>query len=271
MKITILVDNNSLIDQYYLAEPALSFFIEDNGRRILFDCAYSDAYIKNAKKLGIDLNNIDSLIFSHNHEDHTWGLKYLINKIKDSQKNKPTLIAHPTIFRRTFIDGFGDNGINVSQDEIEHTFTLKLSKNPIWLTENLIYLGEIPRLNEFESNISIGINKDINKPDFMLDDTALAYKTDEGVIILTGCSHSGICNICEYAKKICTSERIIDIIGGLHLLNPNQKQMNKTLDYIKNLNLKSLHACHCTDLASKIKLAEVADIKEIGSGVVLNY
>jgi 7,8-dihydropterin-6-yl-methyl-4-(beta-D-ribofuranosyl)aminobenzene 5'-phosphate synthase len=271
MKITILVDNNSLIDQYYLAEPAFSVFIEDGGKRILFDCGYSDVFIKNAGKLGINLTNIDYLIFSHNHEDHTWGTRYFIDCINHDQNIKPILIAHPTIFRKTFVDEQTDISINMSQKEIEPYFTFQLSEEPIKLTENLIYLGEIPRLNKFEGNISIGTNKVTNKSDFMLDDTALAYKTDEGLVIITGCSHSGICNICEYAKKICNCERIIDIIGGLHLQNPEKKQMDATLDYIKNLNLKFLHAGHCTDLASKIKLAGVTNIQEIGAGVVLDF
>ena len=273
MKITVLVDNNTLIDQYFLGEPALSLFIEDGDKRILFDCGYGDPFIKNANKLEIDIKRFDYLVFSHNHEDHTWGMKYLIEKIKiDPMSMRPVLIAHPTIFRRTYVDGYGDIGMNVSKDKVGKYFDIQLSKEPVYLTDNLIYLGEIPRVNNFEGFTPIGINKDFNdEPDFMTDDTALVYKTNKGLIIITGCSHSGICNICEYAKKVCKDERIVEIIGGLHLQKPEKRQLDGTLKYIEQQNLDNLYACHCTDLMSKIELAKIAPLKETGSGFVFEY
>jgi 7,8-dihydropterin-6-yl-methyl-4-(beta-D-ribofuranosyl)aminobenzene 5'-phosphate synthase len=272
MKLTVLVDNNSLIDLYLLSEPALSFFIETENCKFLFDCGYSDVFVKNASKLGINLSDIDSLLFSHNHVDHTRGLKYLLSKIEQNNFNElPSLIAHPTIFRNTYLDGEGDLGVTFSRNELSKYFKIQLNAKPLYLTKDLVYLGEIPRKNDFEGFTSIGINRDEDKPDFMLDDTALVYKTDKGLVIITACSHSGICNICEYAKKICNDDRILDIIGGLHLLQPCEAQMLGTLDYIKELNLRALYACHCTDLESKVKLSRIAPVKELGSGVVLNY
>ena len=55
MKLTVLVDNNTTIDRYFLGEPALSFLIEDGEARVLFDAGYSDAFVQNAAKLGVDL------------------------------------------------------------------------------------------------------------------------------------------------------------------------------------------------------------------------
>ena len=273
MKITVLVDNNTLIDQYFLGEPALSLFIEDDDKRILFDCGYSDVFIKNANKLGLDFKNLDYLVFSHNHEDHTWGMKHFIEKIKiDPMNTRPVLIAHPTIFRRTYVDGYGDIGMNVSKDKVEKNFDIQLNKVPVHLTDNLIYLGEIPRGNDFEGLIPMGVTKDFNdEPDFMTDDTAMVYKTNKGLVIITGCSHSGICNICEYAKKVCKDGRIVEIIGGLHLQKPEKKQLYGTLKYIEQLKLENLYACHCTDLMSKIELAKIAPLKETGSGFVFEY
>lgn len=74
MKLTVLVDNNTYIDQYYLGEPGVSYFIEDCGIRILFDTGYSDVYVRNAKKMGIDLSELDAVVLSHGHNDHTGGL-----------------------------------------------------------------------------------------------------------------------------------------------------------------------------------------------------
>ena len=78
MKLTVLMDNNTLIDRYFLAEPGVSYLVEVDGKRILFDVGYSDAFITNARKLAIDLLDVDFVVLSHAHLDHTWGLIPLI-------------------------------------------------------------------------------------------------------------------------------------------------------------------------------------------------
>ena len=93
MKITVLAENNSRIDNYLLAEPALSLFVEADNKKILFDTGYSDVFLKNAKKLGIDLSRTTDIVISHGHNDHTRGLTFL--DIKDKKIN---FIAHPNIF-----------------------------------------------------------------------------------------------------------------------------------------------------------------------------
>ena len=78
MKLTVLVDNNTIIDRYFLAEPGLSFFIQDEDKTVLFDTGYSGIFLDNAHKMGLDLANLDYLVFSHSHLDHTWGSDRLI-------------------------------------------------------------------------------------------------------------------------------------------------------------------------------------------------
>ena len=77
MKLTILVDNNTFIDQYYYGEPAVSYYIETEGKKILFDTGYSDVLIRNAELMGIDLKAVDDIVISHSHNDHTRGLQFL--------------------------------------------------------------------------------------------------------------------------------------------------------------------------------------------------
>lgn len=80
MKLKVLVDNNTFIDMYYLGEPGVSYYIEDGEDKILFDTGYSDAFIKNAENMNINLNKINKLVISHGHDDHTKGLKYFLNE-----------------------------------------------------------------------------------------------------------------------------------------------------------------------------------------------
>ena len=74
MKLTVLVDNATIIDRYFLAEPAVSYLLEDGGARILLDTGYSDVFLKNARAMGIDLSRVTDIVLSHGHNDHTGGL-----------------------------------------------------------------------------------------------------------------------------------------------------------------------------------------------------
>ena len=76
MKLVVLVDNNTFIDQYYLGEPALSIYLENAGQKYLFDTGYSDVYLKNAAAMQLKLDNLDAVIISHGHNDHTGGLAF---------------------------------------------------------------------------------------------------------------------------------------------------------------------------------------------------
>lgn len=145
MKLVVLADNNTYIDQYYLAEPALSIYIENGDKKYLFDTGYSDVYLKNAERLGIELESLDAVIISHGHNDHTGGLAFYPKKQK-----KPLLIAHPGIMEAKKADGLCIS-LPVSEAYLQERFIFKLTKEPLWLDDQLVFLGEIPRVNDFEN------------------------------------------------------------------------------------------------------------------------
>lgn len=266
MKLKVLEDNNTYIDMYYLGEPAVSYYIEDGNDKILFDVGYSDAFMINAKKMGIDLNNVNKLVISHGHDDHTGGLKDFFK-----EKRNIELISHPESFNYKE-DATGLYiGSSLSKEELDEVCSLNLSKEPVQVSENIIYLGEIPIANDFEPRYTIG--KSIvggEKIDDMIEeDSAIVYKSSQGLFIITGCSHSGICNIIEYAKKVCNDNRIYGVIGGFHLFEINNR-LEKTIEYLKQNNIMLLYPCHCVSLKAKIEMGKELDIKEVGVGLEIS-
>ena len=266
LKITVLVENNTYIDSYYLGEPALSYFIECDGLKVLFDVGYSDAFIQNAKKMNIDLNNLDYLVLSHGHNDHVGGLRYLID---DYDLSNTTLVSHPD----TFIGKY-DNGLYIGPDifvdELKNHFRdIVLTKEVFNLNSKLLFLGEVERSNDYEAKHPVGyrIVEDEKVDDYVIEDSALVY-CDNHLDIITACSHSGICNICEYAKKVTGINKINMIIGGFHLFE-NDEVLAKTINYLKECDIDNLYPCHCVSLMCKHEMMNSLDINEVGVGLVI--
>jgi 7,8-dihydropterin-6-yl-methyl-4-(beta-D-ribofuranosyl)aminobenzene 5'-phosphate synthase len=278
--LTVLVDNTTLTDHYFLGEPGLSFSLETKEKKILFDTGYSGAFLANAEKLGISLRNLDYVVLSHGHRDHTNGLVPLASLLTDAKVNTssykvPELIAHSRCFYPRPKSPVANIGSILSEAEVRRHFKVNLSDKPLWITEDLVFLGEIPRKFSFEwtdpGMRKIVLPDGITEPDLLLDDSALAFHSDEGLVIITGCSHAGICNITEYAREVCGERKVIDIIGGLHLLSPERERIKETGTYLRNLHPKALHSCHCTSLSSKIALTGYCPVQEVGSGMQLQW
>ena len=267
MKLKVLEDNNTFIDMYYLGEPAVSYYIEDGNDKILFDVGYSDAFLKNAKLMNIDIDDVNKVVISHGHDDHTRGLKFFFEKERNVE-----LISHSECFNYKEDSEGLYIGSPFSKDELSRLCKLNLSKEPVQVSDNIIYLGEIPQLNDFEKRYVIGKSIIDGKKidDEVNDDSALVYKNESGLFIITGCSHSGICNIIEYAKKVCDDDRILGVIGGFHLFEIDDRLKN-TIKYFKDNNIKHLYPCHCVSLKAKIEIAKELDIQEVGDGLEVEF
>lgn len=278
MQLTVLVDNNTLIDRYFLAEPGLGFHILAEGRRILFDAGYSDVLLRNAWKMGIDLPRLDAVVISHSHLDHTWGLEPLFRLFNEAVMERgaaprPEFVAHPDVFLPRGIDHGPEIGQLLRQEAVERFCDLRLTREPFRLTEHLVFLGEIPRLHEFENAPPVGAVRTPEGPEDCpcRDDSALAWKSERGLVIVTGCSHAGICNIVSHARNVCNEERVADIIGGMHLLDAPPERLERTARFLADAGVERLHPCHCTDLSAKMFLGRSLDVREVGVGLRLEY
>ena len=248
MKLTVLVDNNTLIDRYYLGEPGFCLYIEEGEHRILFDTGYSDVAVRNAEKMGIDLNKVDTIVFSHGHNDHTGGLRYMLDMKQDVE-----IICHPNTAEEKH-----NCGLNIScpldLNDLPENFHVYYSTQPVWITDKLVYLGQIERSWQKVKPL---------EDDYLYDDSALAYVGEKGLYIITGCSHSGIINICEHAMKLTVQKKLVGVVGGFHILN-NDELARESADYFVKMDVKELYPCHCTDLMARIILAEKCPVRETG-------
>ncbi len=266
MKLRILCDNNTYIDQYFLGEPAFSCYIEAEDARVLVDVGYSDVFLRNAEKMGIDLSALTHVVLSHGHNDHTGGLTpFIEEKVAPAAK----LIAHEDCFVGKY---YGEEYIGAPYDveQILYLADCQLTAEPVAITENLWYLGEIPRKLDFEPRTVIGKRERMGEweEDDLLDDTALAYRTEKGLFIITGCAHSGICNIIEQAKTVCGDDCIIGVLGGFHLFEDDARAA-ATAEYFARHNIPDLYPCHCVSLKVKHRFMETLNIHEVGVGMEL--
>ena len=265
MKLTVLADNNTLIDRYYLGEPAFSVYIEADGKRILFDTGYSDVFLKNAKALGISLSGLDAIVLSHGHNDHTGGLKLLPERC---EVNGTELVYMPGVFSRR-----RDQGLEVGAPITEETceaYGMKLNETdmPVRLSTHLVFLGRIPGCTSFEAQHPIGmiLRNGRWENDFIKDDTALMYEGAEGVFVITGCSHSGICNIVLQAEKL-SGKPVTGILGGFHLME--NAPVEETAEFLKEHVNGILYPCHCVSLYAKHRLMNELAVRETGAGMSL--
>jgi 7,8-dihydropterin-6-yl-methyl-4-(beta-D-ribofuranosyl)aminobenzene 5'-phosphate synthase len=218
--------------------------------------------------MGIDLQKIDTIIFSHGHNDHTAGFEYMVKKYDMSNVN---IVAHPTCFCPKMDEG-ERIGSTYETEQIRQMCKLNLSSKPFKISKNITFLGEIPARNDFENRKAIGTYQFENKwlIDYVMEDSAIVYQAREGLIIISGCAHSGICNMIEYAKQVCNEERILGVIGGFHLFDKDEV-LEKTIDYFQKCKIENLYPCHCVSFQVKARMNEVLKVNEVGVGMILKY
>ena len=237
IKITVLNDNRCN-DNNLECEHGLSLLIEDNDKKVLFDTGQTDIYLKNAKKLGIDLNDVESIVLSHGDYDHGNGLKYFDKKVN--------LVCHPDFLKNRISKRTGKfDGLNQSKEELMDRFNLIRTDKTYNVTDNIIYLGQIDRITDFEKGKNLPMIDGSGETYKHLDDSGVVIKTEKGIIVISGCAHSGICNTVEYAKKVSNCNNVLTVIGGFHLKEIDE-QTEKTIKYMKDNNIKQLLVAHCT-------------------------
>jgi 7,8-dihydropterin-6-yl-methyl-4-(beta-D-ribofuranosyl)aminobenzene 5'-phosphate synthase len=160
-------------------------------------------------------------------------------------------------------------GLPLSFQEAKRKYNITLTKEPLWVTDNLLFLGEIPRENDFEGKSTSFYNED-RFEDFVADDSAAVAKTPYGLVVVCGCSHAGVCNTVEYARKVTGEDKVYAVLGGFHLKYLDA-QLDKTIEYFKQLNVTHLTPSHCTSFEALYVFRQNFGSKLILTGEILEF
>jgi len=286
LKVYTLAEDYAGYNSPFWAQHGISFLVEvkinDIKRRILFDTgSYAEPILFNMKLLNIDPKTIDMIILSHSHFDHTGGLLGIMKRIN---KEIP-IFAHPNIFKVSFAiePEFMYAGIpplrGGSKEEIERLGGVWiLSKDPIHLMPGVFTLGEITKEEkaEFEKKVTIGLYR-LEKgrviPDSVEDEIGLAVNTRKGLVIIVGCSHPGIVSMIQKAIKISGINKVYAVIGGFHLIDAEDKRIQRTVSAFKEIGVKKVYTGHCTGLrAEKVFADEFGkDFEKLHSGKIILF
>jgi 7,8-dihydropterin-6-yl-methyl-4-(beta-D-ribofuranosyl)aminobenzene 5'-phosphate synthase len=248
-KITIL---STMLSDSHIGEWGFSAMIEADGKRILFDAGSKEnTVLQNAKELNINLDNIDNIYLSHNHKDHTGGLITLKKEYPNSFKNAH--VGEGIFYSRPNSEG-DDNYILSNKNTLENLGIKFIShKNPTQIMPGFWTTGQVPRKYD-EKNWS-GVSKMIDSKgnvveDIIPEDQSLFFDTENGIVLISGCSHAGLANTLDHVQKIILGRPIYKIIGGFHLLKLNNDKLEWTAKKMREAGVNYFVGAHCTGLNS---------------------
>ena len=266
-----------------LADHGLGALVEADGRKFLFDTGASpDVVLKNAKSLGIDLSDVEDVVISHNHDDHTTGLIALRREL---MKKNPRALSRAHVSSNIFVprlkaDGSDDNGLTPLRAEYEQLGgRFILHDDASELAPGVWFTGPVPRKNNETNWSTEGLKVHTTSGDVtdnVPEDAALIFSTPDGLAVLTGCGHAGIINISEYAQKIAGPAPVFAVIGGLHLFAKSDEVVDWTGAQLRRLGVRYLLAGHCTGIEATMRLRmalglnrKTAPVSSVGSTFTL--
>jgi 7,8-dihydropterin-6-yl-methyl-4-(beta-D-ribofuranosyl)aminobenzene 5'-phosphate synthase len=251
-----------------IAEHGLSLLIKANDSQnqhtILFDTGYnSHSVIHNMDSLGVDAKDIEMVVISHAHMDHAGALYSLVERM-----DKPVpLVAHPGIFTVVRMLKTKDGKLlkfpNCYDRQRMETAGIDYieSRTPISIAGDTIAVtGEVERTTDFEKGMPNAIiqQEDGNRFDPMADDQSLVLHLEgKGLVLITGCCHSGIINTLTYAQKITGINAVYAVLGGLHLSGPAFAPIvDQTITELAQFNPDLIVPMHCTGWQSINRIAD---------------
>ncbi len=258
MKISVVVDNAvpTRVRKPFVGEHGFSLLLEHDNRRVLFDTGASSAVVSNLGLLGVHPCAIDMIVVSHGHYDHTGGL---YSVLQHAEKKMP-VSAHPHIFQPRYSTGKQRHFVGIPHKREQLTelgADWRFSERPLELLPGLWISGEIPRESGFESVDSTLVVPDAEGcdcQDDLPDDLSLFYFSPKGLVVISGCTHSGLVNTVRWGLKLTGASRLAGWVGGTHLGPASAAQQEKTIGELESLSPDFIAANHCTGFSMMSRL-----------------
>jgi 7,8-dihydropterin-6-yl-methyl-4-(beta-D-ribofuranosyl)aminobenzene 5'-phosphate synthase len=259
MKLTTLIEN--LVYQPGLvSEHGLSFYLDTGRRRILFDTGQSAAFLANARALNIDISKVDALVISHGHYDHTGGLIHFMKENSNA----------PVYLKKEAFDNKYNNSRNfIGTPAVPEAFKSRFHyvEEVTEIDDGVFIVPDIPIIYTEDTSFEYfytdkGQGEENDEFD---DELFLAVVNDNKLSVISSCSHRGISNITEEARRLFGLPVNL-VTGGFHLKNASEEQYKSVLNYLNKLKPENIGICHCTGVENYMGM-----VMETGNRVFYNY
>lgn len=248
-KLTIISDNHALPG--FQSEHGYSVLVESETFKLLFDTGQSQAFNHNLNKLKINLADLNCLVLSHGHYDHTGGIELFFNsnqtapvyclegadkkRYRQKENGQMKYIGMPKEARNLF--GHSDKS----------RLRLIATNESIELTPGISMSGPVKRVTDFEKpEPYFFLDEQAIVHDPVKDDLSLWLDTDKGLVILCGCCHAGLINTIKTIRQRSGKNKIHAIIGGLHLAKASEQKLNAVFSELDVINPDVIMPAHCT-------------------------
>lgn len=254
MEIITLIEN-LVTGSGLVAEHGFSLFIDAGERKILFDTGQTGLFMQNADKLGVDIGDIDVLVISHGHYDHTGGMYPFLECNK-----KARVYAKEGIFvpkhnsKKSFI------GTPQHVEALDGRLVYVDSVTEV--VPGVFIMPVIPLYYEIDTNFTrlYTLKGESFYQDEFEDELFIVIRKDSQINIITACSHRGITNICKAATDYFKLP-VNFILGGFNMMNCGTEQFAHITSYLSDIRPDVLGVCHCTGVEKYAELAKELDTK----------
>lgn len=262
-RVTVLATNIS--DYGGLGEWSFAALFESDQDAVLFDTGFKEnTVLHNVLHLGVDLSQVEKVVLSHFHSDHTGGLLILREHFRPANESalSQVYVAAGFFDQRVTETGVevGPGDFAIAQDFRAAAEALGIRfievDEPTEIAPKLWLTGPVPRVEEHYNGPSgLFINRDgTSIPDIIIDDQSLGYLTDKGWLMTSGCGHSGLINTGKVLQSI-KDEPIYSIVGGFHLWQADSETLNRTASWLGERGLGLMMGGHCTGIAAAETIA----------------
>lgn len=263
LKITIL--STMLADEGF-GEWGFAALVEVDGRRILFDTGANDDTVqRNLKALKLDLSDVEVVILSHNHDDHTTGLLPLRRQFAaKSPKALSKVYGAAGVFLPRISPGgqLSDRMARIKTDYEATGGTVVEVTRPTEIVPGVWLTGPVPRIHPERNWSSVGkVRTSVGDvEDTVPEDMTMVIQTAQGPVYLFGCGHAGVINTLSYARKTIDPAPVKAVIGGLHLFAADDKHLAWTAAELKAFGVQQLLGAHCTGIESVYRIRDLVGL-----------